>query len=154
MGELAASAADDVLVSLGLGSCIGLALLDRRAGLAGLAHIMLPAGRPDGSPGKFAETGVPALVDRLVGLGAHKAFLEAVLVGGAQMLGANSRLDVGARNEAATRERLRAAGVKVVAAETGGDHGRTVRVQVAAGQVTVKAAGGQVRPLWPMTGAR
>ena len=44
MGELAASAvAGDVLVSLGLGSCIGLALLDRRVGVAGLAHVVLPS---------------------------------------------------------------------------------------------------------------
>ena len=43
MGELAASAvAGDVLVSLGLGSCIGLALVDRRHGVAGLAHVVLP----------------------------------------------------------------------------------------------------------------
>ena len=41
MGEYASSArAGDVLVSLGLGSCIGLALLDRRATVAGLAHVM------------------------------------------------------------------------------------------------------------------
>ena len=46
MGELAASAvAGDVLVSLGLGSCIGLALVDRRLGVAGLAHVVLPVQR-------------------------------------------------------------------------------------------------------------
>ena len=43
MGELAVSSASGrVLVSLGLGSCIGLALIDRRMGIAGLAHIVLP----------------------------------------------------------------------------------------------------------------
>ena len=49
MGELAISdTPGDVLVSLGLGSCIGLALVDKRAGVAGLAHIVLPqtAGAP------------------------------------------------------------------------------------------------------------
>ncbi len=151
MGELATSAGDDVLVTLGLGSCIGLALLDRPAGVAGLAHIMLPTGTAATSPGKFADTGVPALVGELVGLGARKARLEAVLVGGAQMLGNNSRLDVGARNDSATREGLRAAGIRVVAAETGGRKGRTIRVHVAEGAVTVKAAGEGLAPLWPRT---
>ena len=32
----------DTLVSLGLGSCIGLALFDQEAGVAGLSHIVLP----------------------------------------------------------------------------------------------------------------
>ena len=44
MGELAVSSAPGhVLVSLGLGSCIGLGLIDRRMGIAGLAHVVLPA---------------------------------------------------------------------------------------------------------------
>ena len=71
MGEFASSAvAGHVLVSLGLGSCIGLALLDKRAAVAGLAHVVLPAaeGR-GGSPGKFADTAVEALIADLLGLG-------------------------------------------------------------------------------------
>jgi chemotaxis protein CheD len=152
MGELAASAeAGTVLASIGLGSCIGLALVDRRTGIAGLAHIMLPAdtGAP-GPPGKFADTGVPSLIERVCAKGAVRARLEAVLVGGAQMLGAaGQRLDVGTRNEAATREALERAGVRVVAAETGGTQGRTVRVRVGAGEVTVKEAGGAMTRLWP-----
>ena len=43
MGELAVSSAPgEVLLSIGLGSCIGLALVDQRRGIAGLAHVMLP----------------------------------------------------------------------------------------------------------------
>jgi chemotaxis protein CheD len=154
MGELATSAApESVLVSIGLGSCIGLALIDRRTGVAGLAHIMLPTdtGPADERPGKFADTAVPALVERLCALGAQRGRLDAVLVGGAQMLGAaGHRLDVGARNEAATRAALRRAGVRVAAASTGGTRGRTVRVRVGAGEVTVKEAGGKELALWPL----
>ena len=144
MAELALSAAaDDVLVSLGLGSCIGLALLDRGAAVAGLAHVVLPAaeGR-DGAPGKFADTAVPVLLDGLLGIGARKARLEAVLVGGASMFSlGGSGLEVGQRNEAAVREQLQRLRVPVAAADTGGGHGRTVRVSLAAGTVTSKAAG-------------
>ena len=61
MGEMAVAAAEtEVLVTIGLGSCIGLALLDQRRGVAGLAHIMLPeAGATADQPGKFADTAVP-----------------------------------------------------------------------------------------------
>ena len=75
MGELAVGKADDVLVTVGLGSCIGLALLDRGKMVAGLAHVMLPA-TPDsgdgGTPAKFADQAVPALVKELTKAGARK----------------------------------------------------------------------------------
>jgi chemotaxis protein CheD len=152
MGDLATSTdRGPVLAAIGLGSCIGLALIDRGAGVAGLAHVMLPADTGgDAQPGKFADTAVPALIERMAARGALRVRLEAVLVGGAQMLGAaGSRLDVGARNELATREALERAGVRVVAAETGGTQGRTVRVRAGDGEITVKEAGGAVTRLWP-----
>jgi len=152
MGEYAFSAsAGDVLVSLGLGSCIGLALLDRRASVAGLAHVVLPAaeGR-DGAPGKFADTAVPALLAAVVELGARQTRLNAVLVGGASMFSfGGSGLDVGQRNDAAVREELGRLRIPIIAAETGGSKGRTVRVDVETGIVTSKAAGDTAVELYP-----
>jgi chemotaxis protein CheD len=152
MGEYAFSAsAGDMLVSLGLGSCIGLALLDRRACVAGLAHVVLPAaeGRA-GAPGKFADTAVPALVDAVVELGARRTRLDAVLVGGASMFSfGGTGLDVGQRNDAAVREELARLRIPIVAAETGGSKGRTVRVDVQTGLVTSKAAGDSEVELYP-----
>ena len=154
MGEYAFSAtAGDMLVSLGLGSCIGLALLDRRANVAGLAHVVLPAaeGR-GGAPGKFADTAVPVLLNAVLGLGASRMRLEAVLVGGASMFsfGGNG-LEVGQRNDAAVRDELAKLRIPVRAADTGGSKGRTVRVDVATGLVTAKAAGETEVELYPAT---
>ena len=157
MGEHVVSAdASAVLVSIGLGSCIGLALVDRRAAFAGLAHIMLPAS-PAGEPpvpSKFADLAVPRMLDDLAELGVAKTRLEAVLVGGAQMFsfGKAGSMDIGTRNEEATRAALEAAGVKVRAAATGGAKGRTVRVHVAEGVVTVKEAGGRDEELFAARG--
>jgi chemotaxis protein CheD len=149
MAELKASCADgDVLVSLGLGSCVGVALLDAAGSAAGLAHVVLPESHAGGDPGvgKFADTAIPALVAEVRRVGRVRD-LVAVLVGGAQMFqlaapGATSRLDIGARNERAVREALLRAGIPVRAADTGGSTGRTVRVHVGSGLVTCKAAGG------------
>ena len=153
MGELAASAvADDVLVSLGLGSCIGLALLDRRAGVAGLAHVVLPVSTGNASAGayKFADFAVPELISRVIGAGGRRQMLEAVLVGGASMFAVSTTtLEVGQRNEAAVREQLAEQRIKVVAAETGGARGRTVRVHVGTNQVTVREAGSKEFTLVP-----
>jgi chemotaxis protein CheD len=148
MGELAASAsAADVLVSLGLGSCIGLALVDRRTGAAGLAHVVLPAseGHSAGQNRlKFADHAVPELIDRVVRLGGRRPKLEAVLVGGASMFAVTSAtLEVGQRNEAAVREQLMTRRIPVIAAQTGGNRGRTIRVHVSDMRITVREAGGR-----------
>ena len=145
MGELAISdTPGDVLVSLGLGSCIGLALVDKRAGVAGLAHIVLP--ETSGTPkpeamNKFADHAVPALVDGMVERGASRVFLQASLVGGASMFAAVGN-DVGRRNATAVRELVAARRVPVVAEAVGGSRGRTVKVDVASGTVSVREAGG------------
>jgi chemotaxis protein CheD len=145
MGEIAVSADPaDVLMSIGLGSCIGLALVDQRRGIAGLAHIMLPEAIPGGGPaGKFADRAVPELVARTTALGTSKSLLKAVLAGGAQMfaLGGSGAMDIGVRNDTAVRALLAAQRIPVIAAATGGSKGRTIRV-VPGGVVTSKEAGG------------
>jgi chemotaxis protein CheD len=143
MGEIEVSKRPgDELVARGLGSCIGLALIDRFAGVAGLAHIVLPeASANDRQPGKFADLAVPELIDRVCRAGASRRRLEAVLAGGARMFELGE-LDIGARNAEAVRALLTASGVSVRAAETGGNRGRTMRVEVGECTVTVKEAGG------------
>ena len=147
MGELAVSSASGhVLVSLGLGSCIGLALIDRRMGIAGLAHVVLPQsqGHAQENPRKFADLAVPEMLSELEALGARKVRLEAVLVGGASMFAVSSAsLEVGQRNEAAVRDQLKQHRIPVVAAATGGSKGRTIRVDVESAAVTVREAGGK-----------
>jgi chemotaxis protein CheD len=144
MGELATSAdPGTVLMSIGLGSCIGVALVDAGAGVAGLAHIMLPgpgdtATRP---PGMFADSGVAALLESVLELGARQVRLAAVIVGGAQMFATTGKLQVGARNEEAVRAALRAARLPIRAEETGGSRGRTIRVYVDDARVTAREAG-------------
>jgi chemotaxis protein CheD len=157
MGELAASSASGhVLVSLGLGSCIGLALVDRRLGVAGLAHVVLPQsqGHAPENPRKFADFAVPELVLQLETLGARRNRLEAVLVGGAAMFAVSSAsLDVGQRNETAVLELLKTLRIPVLAAATGGNRGRTIRVDVATTSVTVREAGGKNTELLAATRA-
>jgi len=148
MGELAVSSqAGIVLVALGLGSCIGLVLLDNARPIAGLVHIVLPDSNGDReSPvGKFADRAVPALIERMKSAGATVTRLEAILVGGAHMFslggGSDSTLNIGKRNEVATRAALELARIPVRVTDTGGTTGRTVRVEVDSGRVLVKQPG-------------
>ena len=146
MGELAVSRSPgDVLVALGLGSCIGLVLIDRAKQIAGLAHVMLPdsSSSPNASKLKFADHAVPELLRKVVALGATPGRLQAYLVGGAKMFSfGGSSLDVGARNEEATLAHLEKHRIRVAGKVTAGTTGRTVRVHVDGCRVFCKAAGG------------
>jgi chemotaxis protein CheD len=151
MGELAtAKDTGDVLVSIGLGSCIGLALIDARRPIVGLAHVMLPTTTTDEGPeAKFADRGVPNLIAHVRKLGATK--LEAVIVGGAQMFsfgGDGPSASIGPRNEVAVREELTRAGIPIRAAATGGRKGRTIRVHVEGTRVTVREVAGTEQEIY------
>lgn len=155
MGELAVSAQiGDELVAIGLGSCIGLALVDAEAGVAGLAHVVLPesAGKP-GPTAKFADLAVPDLVASVLKAGAAKRRLRAVLIGGARMFTVGASLDIGARNAEAVRDALGREAVKIHAEEVGGNRGRTARVIVGA-DISSQLAGGQRTSLLRFGGLR
>jgi len=152
-GELAAAPADGpVLMSVGLGSCVGLVLLDADNRVAGLAHVMLPAqpNRGHKSPGKYGDTVVPALLDCVERAGAERSSLLAVLVGAARMFSFSSLAgaDIGARNEAAVRAALQSEQIPIAVSDTGGSAGRTVRVLAAEGVVVVREVYGELRELY------
>jgi chemotaxis protein CheD len=155
MGELAVSStAGDELVAIGLGSCIGLALVDREAGVAGLAHVVLPEsqGKP-GPAAKFADLAIPDLITRLVEAGAERRRLQAVMIGGARMFTVGASLDIGARNSEAVREALVKERIKIHAEEIGGNRGRTARV-ILGTEITSQLAGGERTSLLSLGGSR
>lgn len=144
MGEIVVSArTGEELVARGLGSCIGLAVIDRSSGVAGMAHIVLPESSGTTSqPGRFADLAVPALLAQMQNAGAVTRRLDAVMAGGARMFELGE-MEIGARNAAAVEAGLAKAGLTVRAADTGGDRGRTLRLTVGNFVVTVKEAGGE-----------
>jgi chemotaxis protein CheD len=139
--------AGDLLVTLGLGSCVAIMLHDRQARVGGLAHVLLPEpalARDRGNSAKFAATAVPMLMEEMAALGARSGRLEARIVGGASMfatLMVPGSLNMGERNIRASREALRKAGIPLLGEAVGGDHGRSVRFNVAEGSTLVSSVG-------------
>ncbi len=136
----------DVLVALGLGSCIGVCIYDRQAKIAGMAHVVLPAKlhQGDDAPGKFANTAIPALLEQMKQQGAALHRLQVAVAGGAQLFsfnGTGPRLDVGQRNKLAVLTALSEYGLLVMAQDLGGSIGRTVYFFVEDGCVRVKTIG-------------
>ncbi|MBI5310079.1 MAG: chemotaxis protein CheD [Actinobacteria bacterium] len=147
MGEMSVSKkAVDVLSIVGLGSCVALVMLAREQGVAGMAHIVLPAsemaGRRDVPPAKFADTAVPEMLRAMRSFGVRPEAIHAVVIGGATMFGQKpgSKLaGVGDRNVVATLEALSAQGIPVIGQDAGGTSGRSVQVYVGEGRVLTKS---------------
>ena len=137
----------DVLVTLGLGSCVAIVLHDRQARVGGLAHVLLPEpalARDRHNTAKFAATAVPMLMEELEALGARARRLEARLAGGASMFASlmvPGSLNMGERNVRASREALRRAGIPILGEAVGGDYGRSVRFSVGEGRTVVSSVG-------------
>ena len=132
------------IISYGLGSCIGISLYDPQTKIGGLLHIMLPdskQARASDNPAKFADTGLPLMLNDVIKAGASKSRLVAKIAGGAQMFAFANATDimrVGARNAEAVKRILQGMGIKVVAEDTGGTYGRTVSIDLTNGAYKVK----------------
>lgn len=144
VAHAAVARSGEVLVTLGLGSCVAVLLDDPQARIAGMAHVLLPEPALPGAetPAKFASTAVPHLVERIECAGASRGRLRARLVGGASMFSsllAQGAVHTGARNILAARKALQCAGIPIVAEEVGAEHGRSVRFYPEDGRVVVSS---------------
>ncbi len=135
-----------VLMALGLGSCVGIALYDPAAQVGGMAHVVLPGPPAVGvapSP-RFAGPAVTALVEQLTALGADRRRLVCKIAGGAQVLTAGAMRDsfrIGERNVEAVLAALGQIGLRPKAADCGGSTGRSFRLTIHDGRVAVKRLG-------------
>lgn len=138
---------DSLLITHGLGSCIGVAIHDPAVSVAGLLHFMLPDSKMDQERGTqrpymFADTGIPHLFHAAYARGADKRRLIVRLIGGAQVLDPNGVFNIGKHNHVACRRILWAAGVMVHGEEVGGTISRTVRLEVGSGRVLWNSGSG------------
>ncbi len=148
MSEIHVAKGPAQFTALGLGSCIGLCVLDPVAEVSAMAHIMLPAAFPDkpvDKPGKFADTAIHDLYEQVLALGAQRSRIRVAYAGGAQVFkfgaGAEgSKLDVGARNSASVADHLKKRDAKVIHFDVGGSNGRTVYFCSATGEIKVRTA--------------
>ena len=148
IGQWAVAAAPVKIRTL-LGSCVGVVLHDRVAGLGGLAHIVLPDSRGAvDHPGKFADTAIPALINEINRQLQVKSRsrLVAKLVGGATMFAvggkANPAMNIGQMNQEAVERILADLHIPILARDLGGGSGRHLTLDTASGIVAIKVPGG------------
>ena len=147
MADLKVVKSPNGVTTLGLGSCVGIAIRDPVTKIGGLAHIMLPDStsiRNNSNIPKFADTGIEELVRQIVAAGASRSRLVAKIAGGAQMFSFSSKSDmirVGERNVAASKAKLAAMRIPILAQDTGDSYGRTVIFYPETGDFVIRAVG-------------
>jgi chemotaxis protein CheD len=133
---------DTVIATVGLGSCVAIALYDPATRVGALAHVLLPTesmARDRTNRAKFPAAAVPMLLAEMKGLGCNGR-IGARLVGGASMFASllpSGGVNIGERNVTASRAALAAAGVPVLAEDVGGDYGRSVYFHLTDGRIEV-----------------
>lgn len=143
VAELDVATGNTVLSTSGLGSCIGVAVADPTADVAGLAHVMLPepTGDDRDKPAKSVEVGIEALLSAVEANGGGPDGIEAKLAGGSQMFDFSGvGQAVGERNVERAREVLAARDVEIVAEDVGGSHGRSLELRPDTWTLTVSSA--------------
>ncbi len=147
MADMKVAHHPSVLTTLGLGSCVGIALFDNRKKIIGLAHIMLPSSAISTSQAnraKFADTCIADLVEEMQHVGADRRNLIAKIAGGAQMFAfssVNETMKIGQRNTEATKVILGGLKIPILAEDTGGNYGRTIEIASDDGRLMVKSIG-------------
>lgn len=145
VADLAVGRDEQTLITIGLGSCVAIALYDAAARVGGLAHTLLPdetMARDRSNPAKFPASAIATLLAEMTRLGADQRRVRAKLIGGASMfanLVPSGAINIGDRNVAAARNALGAHGILVIAEDVGSDHGRSVHFFLEDGRIEVRS---------------
>ena len=148
MADLKTCVSPNGVTTLGLGSCVGIAIRDPETMIGGLAHVMLPDStairNSQQNVAKFADTGIEELVKQMVKLGANRSRLVAKIAGGATMFNYQGKVDmmqIGDRNVEASKKKLKELKIPLLSEDTGANYGRTVTFYPETGDFHIRAVG-------------
>ena len=147
IADLNVAFAPDKLITVGLGSCVGIAIYDKAVGLGGLAHIMLPDSSQFNkitNEIKFADLAIPILVEDMIKKGAKLKNMRAKIAGGASMFNFSDKsivMDIGNRNGVAVKNALKILSIPIVSEDIGGNRGRTLIFDASSGVLSIRTVG-------------
>ena len=102
IADLAVQKEQGIIITVGLGSCVGIALYDPASKVGGLSHILLSDSTQFNNMkralnrAKFADTAIPLLTQEMEKMGAKRARLQAKIAGGSQLFAfQNNNISVG-----------------------------------------------------------
>ena len=138
------SKTEDHIKTYALGSCLAVIIFDTKIGIAGMIHIALPDSTIDSvkaktSPGYFADTGLPLMIEEMKKRGSVRANIHVKIVGGASIMDDKGIFDIGKRNLLAVKRILWKSSLGAVGEDTGGEISRTVTVKVGNAETTISS---------------
>lgn len=112
---------EDMLLVTVLGSCVAACIRDRKNGIGGMNHFMLPdsgssdTNSPMNPSARYGVYAMETLINHLLKLGAHRANLEAKVFGGGNVISGLTQANVGQRNAEFVLQFLKTEGIPIVA---------------------------------------
>jgi chemotaxis protein CheD len=144
-GDYYVTCQDEVIFTV-LGSCVSACVRDRKLGIGGMNHFMLPqdhsdgaaswGGRSDSSATRYGDVAMDRLVNDILELGGHREDLEFKIMGGGNVL--DMALEVGTHNVQFARDYLRKGGFHLAAEDLGGKFARKLYYSPKSGNARVK----------------
>ena len=139
--------AQEIIVTHGLGSCLGLAVHDAISKIGGLLHVMMPSSasnpvKAQGNPYMYVDTGVAKFFHELQAAGAVKSRWAVKVAGGASATGrACDHFQIGRKNYVMLRKVLWKSGILIDAEDVGGSTARTMYLDIGTGRVWLTGLG-------------
>ncbi len=154
IAELAVRRESGLLLTSGLGSCVGVVLYDPVRKIGGMTHILL-ADSTMFNPSslnllKYADTALPLMLDKMLREGALKKELVAKIAGGSHLfnykkISSPSKDTVGERNILAVKKTLKELKIPLRGEDVGGNFGRAMKFYVDTGKVIITSYKGQMK---------
>lgn len=139
------------IITVGLGSCVGIIIYDEKNKIFGLAHIMLSDStqfKKVQNIGKYVDLAIPELIRQVIENGALRKNLKCKLIGGASMFNFSDKSlisDIGKRNVIKAREVLLKEKIEIISEDVFGTKGRTISINTSTGEIFVKTVGEETK---------
>lgn len=139
-GEYYVTGRDMVLVTV-LGSCVAACIRDRKTGIGGMNHFMLPdnsGSDPVGMAGRYGVYAMELMINHMLKSGAKRGNLEAKVFGGGNVLRGFTVANVGLRNAEFVIDYLKTENIALMAQDLLDIYPRKVYYFPATGRTLVK----------------
>ncbi len=146
-GMLISSDPSVVIVTCGLGSCLGVTAYDPVSNVGGLMHVMLPKSATNPvkakmNPYMFVDTAFPNFIGALVDAGASPKRCKLKVAGGASVqVSIGDHFQIGLKNYIMMRKMFWKHGLLMDAEDIGGYTPRTLSIEVDSGRVWLRTEG-------------
>lgn len=134
------------MVTTVLGSCVSVCLWDKRLGVGGMNHYMLPLWNGEGlATPRYGNIAINKLYEKMLGMGCNHKDLVAKVFGGGEVLAVtHAVLNVGQRNVLLAMDMLKEMKIRIVSSKVGGKTGLKLLFNTSTGAVLVKTLTKQI----------